>query len=51
VVYSETVTDYQFDDDKKSLATCDRLWTRLADCALDTRESRAFLRAVADDYR
>jgi transcriptional regulator with XRE-family HTH domain len=51
VAYSETGTDYQFDDDKASLAAHDKVWARLSDAALDTRESRAFLRSVADSYR
>jgi hypothetical protein len=52
VAYSEVgEVDHRFDDDKISLTACDRLWTRLSDCALDTWESRAFLRSVADHYR
>lgn len=51
VAYTELATDLRFDDDKKTVAAHDALWTRLAGVALNAPESRAFLRTVAESYR
>jgi len=51
VAYTELATDLRFDDDKKTVAAYDALWSNVAGIALNAPESRAFLRTIAESYR